>query len=38
MAKNLRPLEIFPITTRFLQVIRTADVTPGMRRITLGGE
>lgn len=38
MANSLRPLEIFPITTRFLQVIRTADVTPGMRRVTLGGE
>lgn len=38
MAINLRPTEIFPITTRFLQVIRTADVSPGMRRVTMGGE
>ncbi|BAU94904.1 siderophore-interacting protein [Corynebacterium suranareeae] len=38
MSINLRPLSIFPITTRFLQVLRTDDVTPGMRRVTLGGE
>lgn len=38
MANSLRPLEIFPITTRFLKVIRAEDVTPGMRRVTLGGE
>lgn len=38
MSNNLRPISIFPITTRFLQVLRTEDVTPGMRRVTLGGE
>ncbi len=37
MARTLRSLEVFPITTRMLQVIRTADVTPGMRRVTIGG-
>ncbi|AZT97656.1 MAG: SIP domain-containing protein [Brevibacterium aurantiacum] len=38
MARSLRPFEAFPITTRHLEVIRTADVTPGMRRVTLGGD
>ncbi|MBK7820295.1 MAG: SIP domain-containing protein [Tessaracoccus sp.] len=37
MAVSLRPLEVFPITTRTLQVLAVADVTPGMRRVTLGG-
>lgn len=37
MARSLRPIEIFPITTRELDVLRVADVTPGMRRVTLGG-
>lgn len=35
---NLRPTTIFPITTRSLRVLRATDVTPGMRRITLGGD
>lgn len=38
MARSLRPIEVFPITTRRLEVLRVADVTPGMRRVTLGGE
>lgn len=38
MVRSLRPQAIFPITTRRLSVIRVADVTPGMRRVTLGGE
>ena len=38
MARSLRYLEIFPITTRYLRVLRTCVVTPGMRRVTLGGE
>lgn len=38
MARSLRPFEIYPITTRCLEVLRVADVTPGMRRVTLGGE
>ncbi|WP_053386369.1 SIP domain-containing protein [Leucobacter japonicus] len=37
MAHSMRPLSIYPITTRTLEVLRVADVTPGMRRVTLGG-
>ena len=37
MAVSLRPIEVFPITTRTLAVLAVADVTPGMRRVTLGG-
>lgn len=37
MVRSLRPYRALPITTRNLEVIRTADVTPGMRRVTLGG-
>ncbi|MEB4613146.1 siderophore-interacting protein, partial [Leucobacter sp. M11] len=37
MARSLRPLDVYPITTRTLDVLRVTDVTPGMRRITLGG-
>lgn len=37
MPRSLRPMTIHPITTRTLEVLRVADVTPGMRRITLGG-
>jgi len=37
MARSLRPLDVYPITTRFLEVLRVQDVTPGMRRVTLGG-
>ncbi|WP_232549299.1 siderophore-interacting protein [Propioniciclava soli] len=32
-----RPYEAFAITTRALEVLRIADVTSGMRRVTLGG-
>ncbi|WP_016934288.1 siderophore-interacting protein [Rhodococcus sp. R1101] len=38
MARSLRPIEVFPITTRYLKVLRVTDVSPGMRRVTLGGE
>ncbi|YAL83978.1 SIP domain-containing protein [Dermacoccaceae bacterium W4C1] len=38
MARSLRPYEAFRITTRNLEVLRVADVTSGMRRVTLGGE
>ncbi len=38
MAKSVRPTEAFPITTRELRVLRVEDVTPGMRRIVLGGD
>ncbi|HMR47830.1 MAG TPA: siderophore-interacting protein [Arachnia sp.] len=37
MPGTLRPLTVFPITTRTLEVIRVRDVTPGMRRVTLSG-
>jgi NADPH-dependent ferric siderophore reductase len=37
MAHSIRPLDVYPITTRTLEVLRVADVTPGMRRVTLGG-
>ncbi|WP_029153866.1 siderophore-interacting protein [Microbacterium gubbeenense] len=37
MARSLRPLDVYPITVRTLDVLRVADVTPGMRRVTLGG-
>lgn len=38
MPKTSRPLAIKPLTLRQVQVVRVADVTPGMRRITLAGE
>lgn len=34
---NNRPLTVYPITTRTLEVLRTVDVTARMRRVTLGG-
>ncbi|MFT3876676.1 MAG: siderophore-interacting protein [Propioniciclava sp.] len=37
MLQSIRPATVFGITTRRLQVIRAVDVTPGMRRVTLGG-
>lgn len=37
MPATIRPMSIYAITTRKLQVRRIADVTPGMRRVTLGG-
>mgnify|MGYP000225722658 CR=1 FL=1 len=37
MSSSLRPIDVFPITTRVLDVLRVSDVTPGMRRVTLGG-
>lgn len=38
MAISARPIGVYPITTRELVVLRAADVTPGMRRITPSGE
>lgn len=38
MARSLRPTQAFPVTTRRLQVVRVEEVTPGMRRVVLGGE
>ncbi|MFE1889777.1 siderophore-interacting protein [Streptomyces microflavus] len=35
--RNPRPVVTFPIVLRELTVLRVADVTPGMRRVTLGG-
>ena len=32
-----RRLDTYPITTRMLEVRRVQDITPGMRRVTLGG-
>lgn len=37
MPRTIRQRHVFPITMRRLEVLRTADVTPGMRRITVGG-
>lgn len=37
MTRSLRRLDVYPITTRQLEVLRVSDVTPGMRRVTLGG-
>ncbi|MFG2768294.1 SIP domain-containing protein [Streptomyces rubiginosohelvolus] len=36
--RNPRPVVTFPIVLRELTVLRVADVTPGMRRVTLGGK
>ncbi|MFF9983365.1 SIP domain-containing protein [Streptomyces erythrochromogenes] len=35
--RNPRSVVTFPIVLRELTVLRVADVTPGMRRVTLGG-
>lgn len=37
MAGTVREVEVFPICMRELDVLRVADVTPGMRRVTVGG-
>ncbi|MGX2993783.1 SIP domain-containing protein [Streptomyces sp. JNUCC 64] len=36
-ARSPRPVATFPIVLRELTVLRVSDVTPGMRRVTLGG-
>ncbi|MET9606980.1 siderophore-interacting protein [Streptomyces sp. NPDC006512] len=36
-SRNPRPVVTFPIVLRELTVLRVRDVTPGMRRLTLGG-
>ncbi|MFI1212821.1 SIP domain-containing protein [Streptomyces sp. NPDC020802] len=38
MPKTSRRLTVRPPTLREVEVVRTADITPGMRRVTLGGE
>lgn len=37
MPKTSRSITVFPISLREATVVRTVDVTPGMRRVTLGG-
>lgn len=37
MPRNTRPTMAYPVTLRELEVCRVADVTPGMRRVTLTG-
>jgi NADPH-dependent ferric siderophore reductase len=38
MPKTSRRLTVHPLTLREVEVVRVTDLTPGMRRITLGGE
>ncbi|MFI8423561.1 SIP domain-containing protein [Streptomyces sp. NPDC085479] len=38
MPKTSRRLTVHPPTLREVEVVRTVDITPGMRRITLAGE
>ncbi|MFD6531738.1 SIP domain-containing protein [Streptomyces sp. NPDC060184] len=38
MPKTSRRLTVRPPTLREVEVVRTVDITPGMRRVTLGGE
>ncbi|MGO1183941.1 MAG: SIP domain-containing protein [Micrococcaceae bacterium] len=38
MPKTSRLLIVHPLTLREVEVVRVADLTPGMRRITLAGE
>lgn len=37
MPKTSRRLTVLPLTLRELEVVRVADLTPAMRRVTLGG-
>jgi NADPH-dependent ferric siderophore reductase len=38
MPKISRRLTVHPLTLREVEIVRVTDLTPGMRRITLGGE
>lgn len=38
MPKTSRSITVFPISLREATVVRTTDVTPGMRRVTLSGD
>lgn len=38
MPKTSRTLTVHPISLREVQVLRTVDITPAMRRVTLAGE
>lgn len=37
MARSIRTRSVYPIYRRQLEVLETRDLTPGMRRVTLGG-
>ncbi|QCQ89783.1 siderophore-interacting protein [Rhodococcus sp. SGAir0479] len=37
MAGTVREVEVFPICIREVDVLKVEDVTPGMRRVTVGG-
>lgn len=37
MAATVREVEVFPICIREVEVLRVEDVTPGMRRVVVGG-
>ncbi|WP_312978970.1 siderophore-interacting protein [Corynebacterium sp.] len=37
MPRGVRPVHVHTITPRKLSVARVADVTPGMRRVTIPG-
>ncbi len=37
MVATVREVEVFPICIREMDVLRVEDVTPGMRRVTVGG-
>ncbi|MFT3944079.1 MAG: siderophore-interacting protein [Ancrocorticia sp.] len=37
MPRHIRPTTVYPMALRELEVLRVADVTPGMRRVTLTG-
>lgn len=37
MAATVREVEVFPICIREVDVLRVEDITPGMRRVTVGG-
>lgn len=37
MVTTVREVEVFPICIREMDVLRVEDVTPGMRRVTVGG-
>lgn len=37
MAGTVREVEVFPICIREVEVLKVEDVTPGMRRVTVGG-
>lgn len=38
MPRRTRPTTVFPAAIRKLRVLRVHDATPGMRRVTLGGD